>query len=82
MRWQLPTALIVSALMLSGAAVYGSMNDHRSRWCGAMVKQVAHRDLTAAGDLLKRRTVIDWSDEELGYGLSIEECRVSLWQAR
>ena len=82
MRWQLPTALLASALMLSGTSVYGSLNDHRSRWCVAMSKRVAFPDLKAAGDLMKQRTFLDWSDEEYGFGFSLEECRRSLWVGR
>ncbi len=82
MRWQLPTALLASALMLSGASVYGSLNNHRSRSCVALSRRVAFPDLKAAGDFTKQRTILDWSDEEYGYGLSLEECRRSLWASQ
>jgi hypothetical protein len=38
-----------------------------------MAKRVAFPDLKAAGDIMKPRTFVDWSDEELGMGMSIEE---------
>jgi hypothetical protein len=82
MRWQLPTALLVSALMLSATTLYSSLNDHRSRWCVAMAKRVPFTDLRAAGDFMKQRTVLDWSDEEYGFGFSLEECRRSLLVGR
>ncbi len=78
MRWALPVAIVASAALLSLATVYTTMNDHRSRWCVAMAARVAFPDLKAAGALSKPRTILECSDEEYGFGVSLEECRRSL----
>lgn len=78
MKWQLPASLLTSAVILSAATIYASVNAHRSRWCMAMTSGVAIDRFPGAADLGSTRSLADWSDRELGFRITIDECRSSL----